>query len=134
VSRQALPWLVAGVAAVGLAVVMLGPSRPAHARHPDPRPGVTAAGVLAPAAVPRTVGSVEAYAAARRVPGVLDGLYCYCDCSRHAGHRSLLTCFESDHGAWCDVCMGEALLAEQMAGEGRSLLDIRNAIDRQFGS
>jgi hypothetical protein len=134
VSRQALPWLVAGVAAVGLAVVMLGPARGANAQHPDPRPGITAGGVLPAPAVPHTIGSVEAYAAARQVPEVLDGLYCYCDCSRHAGHRSLLTCFESDHGAWCDICMGEALLALRMTGEGRSLLDIRDAIDRQFGS
>lgn len=133
-SRPSLPWLVAGVAAIGLAVVMLGPARRAHAQHPEPRAGITAGGVLAPLAVPHTVGSVEAYAAARQVPYVLDGLYCYCECSRHAGHRSLLTCFESDHGAWCDICMGEALLALRMTGEGRSLLEIRDAIDHQFGS
>jgi hypothetical protein len=46
----------------------------------------------------------------------------------------LLTCFESDHGAFCDICMGQAMLAQEMDGEGRSLLEIRDAIDRQFGS
>ncbi|MGH7699505.1 MAG: PCYCGC motif-containing (lipo)protein, partial [Gemmatimonadales bacterium] len=60
--------------------------------------------------------------------------YCHCDCSKHSGHRSLLTCFESDHGAYCDICMGEAILAARLAAEGRTLDAIRSAIDRQFGS
>jgi hypothetical protein len=90
--------------------------------------------VLPPIAIPRTPGAAEAYAAARSAPGVLDGLYCHCHCRENAGHRSLLTCFESDHGAYCDVCMGEAMLAVQMAGQGSSLDQIRRAIDAQFGT
>ena len=84
--------------------------------------------------VPRTPGSTEAYAAAREAAATLDGVYCYCDCSKHAGHRSLLTCFEGDHGAYCDICMGEAMVAHGMARQGRSLEEIRTAIDRQFGT
>ena len=102
--------------------------------HPDPRPGVTAERVLPPSMVPSTPGATEAYAAARTAPGVLDGLYCHCDCAKHFGHRSLLTCFESDHGGRCDICMGEALLATQLASQGGSLEDIRRAIDRRFGT
>jgi hypothetical protein len=106
----------------------------AAAGHPDPRPGITAERVLADAAVPRMPGTLEAYAAARAAPGVLDGVYCHCDCSKHAGHRSLLTCFESDHGAYCDICMGEAVLAAQLAARGTSLQEIRAAIDARFGT
>jgi hypothetical protein len=106
----------------------------ARAAHPDPRPEITAEQVLPPAALPRTPGAVESYAAARAVPQVLDGLYCYCDCARHSGHRSLLTCFESEHGGFCDVCMGEAVLAQQLTARGESLDAIRRAIDGQFGS
>jgi len=84
--------------------------------------------------VPRTPGAAEAYEAARTAPQVLDGLYCHCDCSKHSGHRSLLTCFESEHGAYCDVCMGEAMLAGQLAASGSSLAAIRSAIDARFGS
>jgi len=84
--------------------------------------------------VPRTPGAAEAYAAARNAAATLDGVYCYCDCSKNAGHRSLLTCFETDHGAYCDVCMGEAMVANGMAQQGRSLEEIRTAIDLQFGS
>jgi hypothetical protein len=79
-------------------------------------------------------GTLEAYAAARSAPAVLDGVYCHCDCSQHAGHRSLLTCFESDHGAYCDICMGEAVLAAQLAARGTSLQEIRAAIDARFGT
>ncbi|HEX9705258.1 MAG TPA: CYCXC family (seleno)protein [Gemmatimonadales bacterium] len=127
------PWIVAGGAIAGL-IGLLALNRADAARsHPDPRPGITAARVLQGAAIPRTPGAVEAYAAARAAPHALDGTYCYCDCSKHAKHRSLLTCFESDHGAFCDICMGEALIVARMAGEGRALDEIRRAIDRQFG-
>ena len=102
--------------------------------HPDPRPGVTAERVLAPSMVPNTPGAAEAYAAARSEPRVLDGVYCHCDCSKHFRHRSLLTCFESEHGGRCDICMGEAMLATQLASQGSSLADIRRAIDLRFGS
>ena len=128
------PWLVAGAAAAALGGVLLM-SRPASGSiHPEPRAGVTAAKILPDAAIPRNPGAVEAYAAARGVAPTLDGLYCHCDCSKHAGHRSLLSCFESEHGAYCDICMGEAMLASQLAPRGTSLQEIRAAIDRQFGS
>ena len=127
-----LPWLIAGAAGALLAVVLL--TGRARVGHPDPRPGITAELVLPPAAVPRTPGSVESYAAARAVPQVLDGLHCYCDCARHSGHRSLLTCFESEHGGYCDICMGEAVLAQQLTARGEAIDAIRRAVDAQFGS
>jgi hypothetical protein len=121
----------AAVAALAVALVV---SRSAHAaRHPDPRPGITAELVLPPVMVPRTPGSIEAYTAARTVPAVMDGLYCHCNCSRSFGHRSLLTCFTSDHGAYCDICMGEATAAARLVEAGGSLQEIRAAIDRRFG-
>jgi Protein of unknown function with PCYCGC motif len=129
-----LPWVVAGVAAVALLVVLARPRAGIAAGHPEPRPGITAERVLPPGMVPEGAGTLEAYEAARRVPQVLDGIYCHCNCSKSIGHRSLLTCFESDHGAYCDICMGEAMLAEKMHGSGNSLQQIRKAIDAQFGS
>lgn len=133
------PWLIAGAAAAALVVVVMlqrpaGGGQAATAAHPTPQPGITAVQVLPVSFVPRTPGAAEAYAAARNAAATLDGVYCYCDCSKHAGHRSLLTCFESDHGAYCDVCMGEAIVAAGMAQQGRSLEAIRTAIDLQFGS
>jgi hypothetical protein len=130
------PWEVASAAAVALAgVIFLTRPQAAHGSiHPDPRPGITAANVIPESLVPRNPGATDAYAAARHSAATLDALYCHCDCSKHAGHRSLLTCFETTHGAYCDICMGEAMLATQMSGQGASVEQIRAAIDRQFGS
>lgn len=130
------PWVVTGAGVAALAGVLLL-TRPAGGNaspHPTPRPGITGAKVLPQSRVPRTPGANEAYAAAREAAATLDGVYCHCDCSKHARHRSLLTCFESEHGAYCDICMGEAMLAGGMAKQGKSLTEIRSAIDRQFGS
>ncbi len=128
------PWLVAGTATAALAGVVLL-TRPATGSiHPTPRPGITAEKILPDFAIPKNPGALEAYAAARNAPATLDGVYCHCDCSKHAGHRSLLTCFESNHGAFCDICMGEAMLASVMSARGQSLMEIRAAIDRQFGT
>lgn len=132
--RQQLPWVIAAVAGASLLLVV-GTTRRGHAVvHPDARPGVSAERVLSPSLVLDTPGALEAYAAARSAPQLLDALYCHCQCARNFGHRSLLTCFESDHGSQCDVCMGEAMLATQLAGQGNSLVQIRHAIDERFGS
>jgi len=132
VSGARLAWTIAGVAGAALLGVLALSRQASAAPHPDPRPGVTAERVLPPASVPHVIGSNEAYAAARTMPGLLDGIYCHCECAKNFGHRSLLTCFESDHGANCNICMGEATLAARLAAQGNSLQQIRKAIDRQF--
>ena len=38
-----------------------------------------------------------AHRAAREIPDVLDALYCYCGCDKHAGHKSLLSCYTDGH-------------------------------------
>ncbi len=119
-----------------LAVVALwrvvGPSTAQAADHPAPRADVSAAGVVAPDRYARDPDIARVYAMAARIPNVLDGLYCHCDCSKHSDHRSLLTCFESDHGSMCDICMGEAELAFNMTQNGKSLEEIRTAIDARY--
>ena len=131
---QKLPWIVAGLAGVALVGLLATKRASGLVVHPEPRAGVTAERVLPPSTVPHTPGAADAYAAARSAPHVLDGVHCYCECAKHLGHRSLLTCFESDHGSHCDICMGEATLAASLASQGSSLDDIRRAIDQRFGS
>ena len=119
------------VVALGIVVLVLGlvSTRQANAHHPEPRAGLTAADVepaVLYAGYPRIK---EVYEMAARIPEVLDGLYCHCDCSKHSDHRSLLTCFQSDHGAACDVCLTEAALAYRMIQDGSTLQDIRKAVD-----
>lgn len=133
VSARRLPWIIAGVAVVGLLLLLSFPRRGDASQHPTPRPGITAEKVLPTFAVGPTRGAADAYAVARQIPQVLDGIYCHCDCSKNMGHRSLLTCFETEHGGQCDICMGEAMMASQMAAGSSSLESIRKAIDAQFG-
>ena len=103
----------------------------AAGKHPDPRPGITAASVLPDDQVAEK--AKKAYAAAREHPEILDGLYCHCDCAERDGLRSLLSCFETHMPESCSVCRGEAEMAGRLAGESQSLDDIRAAIDRKYG-
>ncbi|MBI2216924.1 MAG: hypothetical protein HYU51_06460 [Candidatus Rokubacteria bacterium] len=36
---------------------------------------------------------------ARDIPDVLDHLYCYCQCDKSVGHKSLLSCYTDGHAA-----------------------------------
>ncbi len=74
------------------------------------------------------------YGQAAEVPQVLDGLYCYCRCAEHSGHYSLLDCFHDDHAARCDICLSEAAMAHQLHQDGKSLDQIRSAIDNMYGT
>ncbi|UCC26013.1 MAG: hypothetical protein JSU98_02715 [Gemmatimonadales bacterium] len=128
------PILVLGaILLVAVALRLVASARSGSASHPEPRPAVTAASLLPSvryAAHPRIS---QTYDLAREIPQVLDGLYCYCHCSEHSGHRSLLSCFEADHGAGCDICLREAELAHQMHTRGESLEAIRAAVDAAWG-
>jgi hypothetical protein len=108
-----------------------GDRRAGAVTHPDPRPGITADAVLPDDDV--SASSKEAYAAAREFPAVLDGLYCHCDCAERDGLRSLLSCFESKMPQSCRVCRGEAELAARLARDGKSLAEIRKAVDERYG-
>ncbi|MGZ8413818.1 MAG: PCYCGC motif-containing (lipo)protein [Gemmatirosa sp.] len=100
-------------------------------KHPDPRPGVTAERVLAEADVPEKYR--DAYRAAREYPQVLDGIFCHCDCEAHRGLRSLLSCYESTMPQSCGICVGEARLARRLHERGKSLVEIRAAVDESYG-
>ncbi|MBI5096811.1 MAG: hypothetical protein HZA18_07445 [Nitrospirae bacterium] len=74
----------------------------------------------------------QAYAAAAMIPEVLDRLYCYCYCAEDHGHKSLRTCFTEGHGANCDTCINEAILAQKLHEKGASIQEIRESIDSQY--
>ncbi len=129
-----LPWVVAAVAVLAAALLLVTGRTASAGRHPVPRAGVTGAAVLPAVRFGEDQRLVRAYTAARALPEVFDGLYCYCQCKENFGHRSLLTCFESEHGASCDICLDEAALAAEMHANGASLDAIRAAIDARFRS
>jgi hypothetical protein len=79
------------------------------------------------------VGPVkEAYKFAEQHPEILVELHCYCGCDKAEGHQNLLDCYRSTHGASCEICTGEALLAKRMSEQGSPVDQIRNAIRRNF--
>jgi hypothetical protein len=99
--------------------------------HPEPRPGITADAILPDDKVRER--SRDVYAKAREIPEILDGIYCHCDCAQRHDLRSLLACFESTMAAGCGICAGQAKLAHRLHGQGKSLDEIRAAIDKQYG-
>ena len=122
--------------AVSAAATLLLSARPARAAraaatHPDPRPGITGENVLDdPDFRPKVA---EVYRMAREAPEVFDGLHCYCECHKGQwGHRSLLSCFESKQPDGCHGCQSEARLAHRLHKEGKSLEEIRAAVDKEF--
>jgi hypothetical protein len=73
-----------------------------------------------------------AYKAAREIPEVIDSLYCYCDCEKNFGHKSLLSCHVDQHSKYCNICMDEAIMAYRMHKQGKSILEIRKAVDKSY--
>jgi hypothetical protein len=70
---------------------------------------------------------VHAYELAAKIPAVINQLPCYCYCER-IGHKSLHTCYESDHGAHCGVCMKEVFYAYQQTKLKKTPTQIRDGI------
>lgn len=134
-------------AAVALALVVgdaISPARAALAatphrdgKHPDPRPGIDASR-MPPDDKVREHGdnALAAFAEARQIPEILDGIRCNCGCADEPGMRSLLTCYEGDDAMalHCHVCQGQARLAYKLHQRGRTLARIRAAVDARFGT
>jgi hypothetical protein len=51
------------------------------------------------------------------------------------GHKSLHTCFETEHAANCSICLNEALIAYDMQKKrGMSPSQIREAIVKEYSA
>lgn len=74
-----------------------------------------------------------AYEAAKEIPKTLAQLPCYCHCDRSQGHKSLHSCFESEHGENCGICIGEALMAHNLQKQGMKVSEIRKQIIHAYG-
>lgn len=93
------------------------------------------AGALPPTLSPEifTGNQRLAYKVAKDIPQLLAQLPCYCHCDRGHGHKSLHSCFESEHGENCGICIGEALMADNLHKRGMSVSEIRNQIIAAYG-
>lgn len=86
----------------------------------------------------------EAYQFALDRPDVLMYMPCYCGCGLEAHHRSNRDCFIKgvdgqgnlvfdDHASGCQTCVDIALDAKQLVAQGKTLPEIRKAIDQNHG-
>lgn len=126
-----LAWIGGGAAVIALIILSVLDLGVAD-HHPAPRPHIDHTHVASYeryAAYPQVA---RVYADVAAVSQLVDGIYCYCACSVHSGHHSLLDCFHDDHAARCDICLSEGSMAYRMHQDGRSLDEIRTAIDRLY--
>jgi hypothetical protein len=78
--------------------------------------------------------AADAFDLVREIPQVVDGIRCHCGCSEAEGFYSLLSCYEGEHAMamHCVICQGQARLAHRLHRGGRTLDQIRAAIDARF--
>ncbi|HUH13353.1 MAG TPA: hypothetical protein VMK65_09595 [Longimicrobiales bacterium] len=100
--------------------------------HPEPRPGIDASRVLRGDQVPPHAARV--FDRVREIPHIVDGIRCHCGCADLPDIYSLLSCYEETGMArHCEICQGEANLAWTLHGQGKSLAEIRIAVDERYG-
>lgn len=100
------------------------PSDPSFLRGGEKQP------TLSPA---RFTGKVaRAYRIAEQNPVLLDSMYCYCNCKKTIGHKSLLSCYADNHAAGCGICRDEAFFALSQYQNGMDIIQVRKAVDKRF--
>ena len=56
----------------------------------------------------------------------------YCGCYKTDGHKSLLDCYRSRHGATCQICTNEVFDASRMFDSGMTPEQIKESLRRQY--
>jgi hypothetical protein len=74
----------------------------------------------------------QAYLVAQNHPELLAQLDCYCGCEQHEGHKNLLDCFRTNHGAGCATCTGEAVTAGQLLDNGTPVDQIHELLRQRY--
>ena len=102
--------------------------------HPKPRPGIDASHVLGSKDLAEFPRARKAFDEVRQIPQIVDGIRCQCGCADMEGNYSLLSCYEKDGMArYCDVCQGQGRLAFRLHHVGKTLDEIRAAIEDRYG-
>ena len=74
----------------------------------------------------------QAYTIAEQNPLLLAQLDCYCGCYKTDGHKSLLDCYRSRHGATCQICTNEVLEASRLFDAGMTPDRIKESLRRKY--
>jgi len=104
--------------------------------HPTPRPGIDASKVLKESEIDGDKDVVTAFDEVRQIPEIVDGIRCHCGCAGRPDYYSLLTCYEGPQAMaqHCEQCQGHGRYAFRLHKSGKSLDEIRAAIDDRYGS
>ena len=104
--------------------------------HPTPRPGINASKVLKVSEIDGDKDVVTAFDEVRQIPEIVDGIRCHCGCAGRPDNYSLLTCYEGPDAMaqHCEQCQGHGRYAFRLHKAGKSLDEIRAAIDDRYGS
>lgn len=110
-----------------------GTGRVDHGPHPTPRPGIDASHVLKPEQLGDAPSAITAFDQVRQIPQIVDGIRCHCGCASEKGFYSLLSCYEGDGMVRdCHICQGQGRMAFRLHGAGKTLAQIRDAIDAKY--
>ena len=127
----ALAGLARALGAAGVGRTATG--RRSGGPHPTPRPGIDASKVLTREKLTEHPAAEPVFDMVRKIPQVVDGIRCQCGCAELPEFYSLLSCYEADGMAQhCVICQGEGRLAFTMHEQGKTLDEIRAAIDERF--
>ena len=109
--------------------------RPRRLQHPTPRPGITAAKMATPKQLADAPLAGPIFDSVREIPEIVDGIRCQCGCADNPEFYSLLSCYEGADAMAkaCPICQGEGRLAARLHKEGKTLDEIRTAIDARYG-
>lgn len=136
--RGFLRALAGGVLALaGSAGAVVGEvTRHAHrVEHPDPRPGIDGSNVLKAEDLSGNPDLIPLFEGIAKIPQIADGIRCSCGCADQPNIRSLLSCYEktSRMAMFCEICQGEGRMAVRLHERGRTLDQIRAALDARYG-
>ena len=103
--------------------------------HPAPRPGITAAKMPTKEQLADAPKAEAVFDSVREIPEIVDGIRCHCGCADSPDFYSLLSCYEGEDAMAkaCPVCQGQGRLAARLHKEGKTLDEIRTAIDARYG-
>jgi hypothetical protein len=102
--------------------------------HPEPRAGITGARVATGEQLADVAALIPLFDSVRAMPEIADGIRCHCGCADLPDYRSLLSCYEGGDAMAreCKTCQAQARLAARLHKSGKSLDEIRAAIDAKF--
>jgi hypothetical protein len=106
-----------------------GPAGTEHAYHKEPPTGPLPP-TLSPAQFAENKGALVTYSIAGKIRQLLYREPCYCACDKEKGHKSLLDCYTSDHGAHCHTCQRAVIFIYEQSRARKTATEIRGEMDK----